>query len=294
MPYSSKPPSAPLRCRAYHRRAALGTLCDSDYRRLSAAFEFLLRRWNTSLRYADPNHAPTGLDRTGWTMPPGGMHEASVVYRLPAVWLGPRPEYGADVHVPTIAASPRARRVLPRPSAPNAFGAAGPWSKPCGAAKKGIQLAVDAINAGPAWTGSRHLEIKFEDDSACGVVAPAIAQSFVDSLRILAVIGHVTSGAMMSAARVHDKHLAAFATTATSPASPAFLRGHSASYQVTRRPEWRSPPSPTSAVGSARCSRRTHRMVAVADSFRPASTATSSRSTDRRAPTRPRSIRELV
>lgn len=104
------------------------------------------------------------------------------------------------------------------PSGTVAFGAAGPWSESYGVANKnGIQLAVDEINASPAWTGSRHLEIKFEDDSASGVVASAIAQSFVDSLRIVAVIGHLTSGAMMAAARVYDKHLAAIATTATSP-----------------------------------------------------------------------------
>jgi len=98
------------------------------------------------------------------------------------------------------------------------FGAAGPWTQAYGEANKnGIQLALDEINASPAWQGGRQLEIVFADDSGNGVRASAIAQQFVDSARIVAVVGHVNSGAMVSAARVYDKHLAAVATTATSP-----------------------------------------------------------------------------
>lgn len=98
-----------------------------------------------------------------------------------------------------------------------AFGAAGPWDKAYGDAnKKGIELAVDEINATPAWL-SRPLTIVFANDSGSGVRASVVAQQFVDSAPIVAVIGHVTSGAMVSAAHVYDKHLAAIATTATSP-----------------------------------------------------------------------------
>jgi branched-chain amino acid transport system substrate-binding protein len=50
------------------------------------------------------------------------------------------------------------------------------------------------------------------------VRASAVAQSFVNSPRIVAVVGHVNSGAMVSAAHVYDQQLAAVATTATSPA----------------------------------------------------------------------------
>jgi len=99
------------------------------------------------------------------------------------------------------------------------FGAAGPWTQAYGLANKnGIQLALDEINASPAWQGGRRLEVVFADDSGNGVRASAVAQRFVDSAQIVAVIGHVNSGAMVSAARVYDKHLAAVATTATSPA----------------------------------------------------------------------------
>ncbi|HXT18740.1 MAG TPA: ABC transporter substrate-binding protein [Gemmatimonadaceae bacterium] len=99
------------------------------------------------------------------------------------------------------------------------FGAAGPFSQAYGIANKhGIELAVEQINDSPAWSGGRKLQIAFVDDSGSGVQASAVASKFVDSTRIVAVVGHVNSGAMVSAAHVYDGHLAAVATTATSPA----------------------------------------------------------------------------
>jgi len=105
------------------------------------------------------------------------------------------------------------------------FGAAGPFSQAYGVAnKQGIQLAVDEINASPAWATNRHLSIQFADDSGKGARASTVAQAFVDSPRIVAVVGHVNSGAMVSAAHVYDNHLAAVATTATSPALTGISR----------------------------------------------------------------------
>ena len=99
------------------------------------------------------------------------------------------------------------------------LGAAGPFSQAYGLAnKQGIQLAVEEINASPAWGSNRRLSIQFADDSGSGARASAVAQEFVNSPRIVAVVGHVNSGAMVSAAHVYDKHMAAVATTATSPA----------------------------------------------------------------------------
>jgi branched-chain amino acid transport system substrate-binding protein len=98
------------------------------------------------------------------------------------------------------------------------FGAAGPWQQGYGAMnRKGIELAVAEINALPERQG-RPIRVLFRDDEGDGQKASRIAQEFVDSLDVAAVIGHVNSGAMVSAAQVYDGHLAAVATTATSPA----------------------------------------------------------------------------
>jgi branched-chain amino acid transport system substrate-binding protein len=98
-------------------------------------------------------------------------------------------------------------------------GAAGPWNAAYGRANRnGIELALEEINASPNWATHRHLQIIFANDSGNGVRASKVAQEFVDSSNVVAVVGHVNSSAMVSAAHVYDKHLAAIATTATSPA----------------------------------------------------------------------------
>lgn len=105
------------------------------------------------------------------------------------------------------------------------FGAAGPWQEAYGRAnRQGIELALEEINASPAWSNRRRLEISFVDDSGSGVAASRIAQGFVDSARYVAVVGHVNSGAMVAAAHVYDGHLPAVATTATSPALTGISR----------------------------------------------------------------------
>lgn len=98
------------------------------------------------------------------------------------------------------------------------FGAAGPWTEAYGAMNhRGIELAVAEVNARPSWR-SHPLHIEFRDDKGDGVQATSIAQEFVNTDSIVAVVGHVNSGAMVSAARVYDGHLPAVATTASSPA----------------------------------------------------------------------------
>jgi len=101
---------------------------------------------------------------------------------------------------------------------PLTFGAAGPWKEGYGAMnRRGIELALQEINARPERAGSP-LKILFEDDEGSGQTASRIAQQFVDSKEVVAVVGHVNSGAMVAAAQVYDGRLAAVATTATSPA----------------------------------------------------------------------------
>jgi branched-chain amino acid transport system substrate-binding protein len=109
----------------------------------------------------------------------------------------------------SAACGDRAERVV--------LGASGPFTQPNGASnRRGIELAVEEINARDAWK-SRPLEVVFADDSARGAVAARVAQQFVDDPTISAVVGHVNSRAMAAAARVYDGHLPAIATSATSP-----------------------------------------------------------------------------
>jgi branched-chain amino acid transport system substrate-binding protein len=81
---------------------------------------------------------------------------------------------------------------------------------------RGIDLAVDEINHAGGIRGAP-LRVMARDDKADGKRATAIAQEFVRNNRILAVIGHVNSGAMMAAARVYDGEITAVATSASSP-----------------------------------------------------------------------------
>jgi branched-chain amino acid transport system substrate-binding protein len=102
-------------------------------------------------------------------------------------------------------------------SDPILFGAAGPWKEGYGQMNKfGMDLAVADINAAGGING-RHLELVSRDDEGGAVKATAIAQEFVANPRIVAVVGHVNSGAMVAAARVYDGQLTAVATTASAP-----------------------------------------------------------------------------
>lgn len=104
------------------------------------------------------------------------------------------------------------------------FGAAGPWTQDYGAMnRKGIELALADL-AARATPGQPHIRVLFRDDDGDGMRAAAIAQEFVDHPEISAVIGHVNSGAMVAAARVYDGHLAAVATTASTPALTGISR----------------------------------------------------------------------
>lgn len=94
---------------------------------------------------------------------------------------------------------------------------AGPYGEAFGLAnRRGVELAVDEINKAGGIDG-RPLAIRFEDDRGEGARAATIAQGFVDDPAISAVVGHVSSGAMVAAAKVYDGNLAAVATTASSP-----------------------------------------------------------------------------
>lgn len=96
------------------------------------------------------------------------------------------------------------------------FGMAGPFTQGFGLAnRRGAELAAAEINAAGGIKGDS-LVIVYEDDGGEGSKAAAVAQGFVDDPRVSAVVGHVTSGAMMAAAKVYDGNIAAVATTASS------------------------------------------------------------------------------
>ena len=99
---------------------------------------------------------------------------------------------------------------------PVLLGMAGPFKESFGIANtRGAELAVAEINAAGG-IGGDSLLIEYRDDGGEGAKAAVVAQEFVDNQRIVAVVGHVTSGAMLAAAKVYDGHLAAVATTASS------------------------------------------------------------------------------
>lgn len=96
------------------------------------------------------------------------------------------------------------------------IGAAGPFSEERGAlTRMGAQLAVKEVNA-RGGIGGRKLALRLQDDSASGVVAVRVAEQLVADPSVVAVVGHVTSGAMLMAAQVYDGKLPAVATTASS------------------------------------------------------------------------------
>lgn len=102
-------------------------------------------------------------------------------------------------------------------SGPLTIGAAGPWTEAYGAmAKRGLELAEEEINAKGGVNG-HPLQVIERDDGGDGAKAAGIAAEFVANQSIIAVVGHVNSGAMVAAAKVYDGHLPAVATSATSP-----------------------------------------------------------------------------
>jgi len=100
---------------------------------------------------------------------------------------------------------------------PYIVGAAGPWKQGYGLQNlQGVELAVEEINKAGGING-HPLRLISRDDEGDGTVATKIAQDFVATRRVSAVIGHVNSSGMLSAAPVYDGQMVAVATSATSP-----------------------------------------------------------------------------
>jgi branched-chain amino acid transport system substrate-binding protein len=97
------------------------------------------------------------------------------------------------------------------------IGAAGPWQTGYGLMnKRGIELAAEEINASNELDG-RRLQVVMRDDRGDGAAAVAVANRFLTDPAIVGIVGHVSSGAMVAAARIYNRGLPAVATSATSP-----------------------------------------------------------------------------
>lgn len=82
--------------------------------------------------------------------------------------------------------------------------------------RMGAELAVEELNARDAF-GGRTLALRLVNDRGDPETAIAVADSLVRDARVLAVVGHVYSGATIQAAGRYQGHLPAVATSATSP-----------------------------------------------------------------------------
>jgi branched-chain amino acid transport system substrate-binding protein len=108
-------------------------------------------------------------------------------------------------------------------SGPVYFGLAAPLHNSTGQAyaigestRQGAELAARQVNDGGGIRG-RRLELVVRDDSARPDRAIAVAGEMVRDARVLAVAGHANSGNVIKAAPTYEGHVAALATSATSP-----------------------------------------------------------------------------
>ena len=105
-------------------------------------------------------------------------------------------------------------------SEPIALGLAGPVSDPRGASMRlAAELAVAEINRAGGVRG-RRLELVVQDDSAQPEVAVATARALYANRRVVAVVGHLTSGATLAAAPVYGgrRPLPVISPSASAPA----------------------------------------------------------------------------
>src|SRR5687768_17283716 len=71
------------------------------------------------------------------------------------------------------------------------------------AVRQGVQLAVDEIN-GRGGIGGRKVALVVKDDSGKAHQAIEVAQELRDDPDVVAVIGHINSGATLAAAPVYN------------------------------------------------------------------------------------------
>lgn len=82
--------------------------------------------------------------------------------------------------------------------------------------RMGAELAVEELNARDVF-GGRPLQLRTVNDRGDPTTAIAVADSLASDPEVLAVVGHVYSGATIKAATRYDGRVPAVATSATSP-----------------------------------------------------------------------------
>ena len=113
------------------------------------------------------------------------------------------------------------------------IGVTGPFSQPRGVSMKaGAELAAAEINAAGGVDGKK-IELVFRDDSANADAAVRIATEFRDDARMLAVIGHLTSGPTGAAAPVYNDAREPMALISPSASAPSLtLDGGRAVFRI--------------------------------------------------------------
>jgi len=100
------------------------------------------------------------------------------------------------------------------------IGVAGPLELVYGRSmRQAAEMAAEELNAAGGIDG-RRIELVIRDDAADAQQAISIANEFVDDARIVAVVGHITSGATLAAAGIYnapENGLVEISPTASSP-----------------------------------------------------------------------------
>lgn len=108
-----------------------------------------------------------------------------------------------------------------RDTGPIVIGVAGPMQDPLGVSElRAARFAVDQINQRGGVRGGRQLRLRLIDDSGTENGAVLAAQALYDDRSVVAVVGHITSGTSIAAARVYGAGRDAIAMVSPTASSP--------------------------------------------------------------------------
>ena len=108
-----------------------------------------------------------------------------------------------------------------RETGPIVIGLAGPLQDPLGVSElRAAHFAVDQINRRGGVRGGRKLRLRVVDDSGTENGAVLAAQTLYDDGSVVAVVGHITSGTSIAAARIYGAGSDALAMVSPTASSP--------------------------------------------------------------------------